>query len=127
MSRLGYQSTRIIRSLQVLGAFTQILRRCLPLDAQKTRIREGDIFSVLGYASVQSSVEYAGQELAQAPAGNRLWEVLAAALPERPLLQRQLNAVLRTWLPRPLQKAKQAFSLALEIALIPYHGRPAQA
>jgi putative transposase len=126
MSRLGFQSNRIIRSEQVLTAFTQILRRYLPLDLQETRITEEDILAVLSYASVhQTSIETACQELAAAPSGNRLREVLAAALPPRPVLQRHLNTVLRAQLPKPLRKAKRAFALALDITLIPYHGQPA--
>lgn len=126
MFRLGSQSTRIIRSEQVLSAFISILRRYLPLDLQHTRITEEDLLAVLGYASVhQTSIEAACQELGQAPSGNRWREVLAVALPHRSVLQCQLNTVLRAQLPRPLRKAKRAVALALDITLIPYHGQAA--
>jgi len=127
MSRLGVQSNRIIRSEQVFNAFTQILRRYLPLDLQQTRITEEDLLEVLSYASAhQTSIETACQELTTAPSGNRVREVLAAALPPRPILQRHLNTVLRAQLPKPVRKAKRTFALALDITLIPYHGQPAQ-
>lgn len=126
MSKLRFQSNRIIRSEQLLTVFMQTLRRYLPLELQQTRITEDDILAVLSYASVhQTSIETACQELTAAPSGNRLREVLAAALPSRPILQRQLNTVLRAQLPRPLRKAKRALALALDITLIPYHGQPA--
>lgn len=126
MSRLGVQSNRNIRSEQVLNAFTQILRRYLPLDLQGTRITREDILAVLSYASLQrTSIETACQELATAPSGNRVREVLSVALPPRPVLQRQLNRVLRAQLPKQLWKAKRGFVLALDITLIPYHGQPA--
>ncbi len=127
MSRLGVQSSRIIRSEQVLAAFIALLRRSLPLDLQQTRITEDEVLAVLGYASVHhTSIEGACQELARAPSGNRLREVLAAALPPRPVLQRQVNTVLRAQLPRSLWKARRAFALAIDITLIPYHGQPAR-
>jgi hypothetical protein len=126
MSRLGFQSNRIIRSEQVFNVFTQILRRYLPLDLQQTRITEEDLFAVLSYASAhQTSIETACQELTAAPSGNRVREVLAAALPPRPILQRHLNTILRAQLPKPVRKAKRTFALALDITLIPYHGQPA--
>ncbi len=127
MSRSRSQSNRFFRSEQVLQALMNILRHYLPLDLQSTHITPEDVLAVLSYASVhRASIEQACQELAEAPSGNRLREVLAQALPERSVLQRQLNTLLRAQLPRPVRKAKRTFSLALDITLIPYHGQPAQ-
>ncbi len=127
MSRSRSQSNRFFRSEQVLQALLTVVRRYVPLDLQNTRITPEDVLAVLSYASVhRTSIEQACQELAEAPSGNRVREVLAQALPERPLLQRQLNTVLRAQLPRPLRKAKRAWALALDITLIPYHGQPAR-
>lgn len=127
MSRLGNQSNRFFRSEQVLQALMTVLRRYLPLELQDTRITPEDVLAVLSYASVhRTSIEQACQELAQAPSGNRVREVLAQALPALPVLQRQLNTVLWAQQPRPLRKAKRAYTVALDITLIPYHGQPAQ-
>lgn len=126
MSRLGFQSNRFFRSEQVFQPLITILRRYLPLDLQNTRITPEEVLAVLSYASVhRTSIEQACQELAGAPSGNRVREVLAPALPVRPVLQRQLNTVLRAQLPRWVRKAKRPFAIALDITLIPYHGLPA--
>lgn len=126
MSRSRRQSNRNDISEQVLQAFTQVLRRYLPLDLRATRITHADVFAVLSYASVhQTSIESACQELAEAPSGNRLREVLVAALPPRAVLQRHLNTVLRAQLPRPVRAGKRSWVLAIDITLIPYHGQPA--
>ncbi len=126
MSRSRSQSSQNADSEQVLQSFTHILQRYLPLELRDTRVTEQEVLGVLGYASVHhTSIESACQELARAPSGNRLREVLAAALPARSVLQRQLNTVLRAQLPRPLRKAKRAVALAIDITLIPYHGRAA--
>jgi putative transposase len=77
----------------------------------------------LGYASVQQcSIESACAEREAAPSANRLREVLHAALPERAVLQRDLNTALRQQLPRPFRRFKRSFSLAVDLTLIPYYG-----
>lgn len=100
----------------------------LPLAVQHTRITADDLVHVLGYASVNRlSPEAACKELEAAPSANRFREVLAAALPKRPALQRALNTLLRQPLPRSLRQGKRSYALALDVTLIPYHGQPHQA
>ena len=99
------------------------MRPYLPLDLQNTRITAEDIIAVLGYASANRiSMDAACNELKEAPSGNRLREVLAQALPDRATLQRALNTILRTQTPRFVKQGKRAYSIAIDLTLIPYHG-----
>jgi putative transposase len=123
MSKLAIKNNRILRSQQVLNAFITIVRAYLPLDLRNTRITAEDIIAVLGYASVHRvSMDAACHELKEAPSGNRLREVLAQALPDREALQRALNTILRSQTPRFVKKGKRAYSIAIDLTLIPYHG-----
>lgn len=124
MSRSRSKSIRTIDSTQVLQALLTLLQQRLPLALQETRITEPELFEVLAYASVhQTSVDTACLELAAAPSANRVREVLHAALPARPALQRHLNTVLRAQVHRSLFKGKRSYCIAIDITLIPYHGQ----
>jgi hypothetical protein len=119
------KSTRTIRSEQVLKAFMQVVRRNLPLALKNTRITSDDILYVLAYANTHRlSIESACQELQEAPSGNRLREVLAAALPERVSVQRALNRMFHQQVHPSLWKCKRDFNIAIDLTLIPYHGQP---
>lgn len=123
MSKLAIKNNPILRSQQVLNALIAIMRPHLPLDLQHTRITAEDIIAVLGYASVHRiSIDAACHELKDAPSANRLREVLAKAIYDRPKLQRSLNTILRAQLPRCVKKGKRAYSIAADLTLIPYHG-----
>jgi len=123
MSKLAVKNNRILRSQQVLNAFITIVRPYLPLDLRNTRITAEDIIAVLGYASVHRiSMDAASHELKEAPSANRLREVLAQALPDRKILQRALNTILRAQTPRFIKKGKRAYYIAIDLTLIPYHG-----
>jgi len=127
MPKLEMKHNRTIRSEQVLNAFVQIVRPNLPLDLKKTRITAEDILYALAYANVHRlSIESACLELAGAPSGNRLREVLVQALPDRPNLQRALNRMFRQQLHPSLLKGKSSFNIAIDLTLIPYHGQPYQ-
>lgn len=124
MSKPMPKNNRILRSQQVLNALIAVVRPNLPLDLQKTRITAEDIIAVLGYASANRiSTEAACQELKGAPSANRLREVLVQALPDRVTLQRALNRILRAQTPHSVKKGKRSYSIALDLTLIPYHGR----
>jgi putative transposase len=125
MPKLVLKTNRVIRSPQVLDAFITFLRPRLPLGLQHTRITADDLMEVLAYASVNRvSIEAAHAELDNLPSANRLREVLVAALPDRPSLQRSLNMILRQQLPRCLLKGKRSYTVAIDLTLIPYHGQP---
>lgn len=125
MPKTTLHVNRVLRSPQVLEAIIDIIRRHLPLALQNTRITEEDILYVLTHASVHRlSLDAACAELEAAPSANRFREVLGAALPDRPDLQRHLNTILRAQLPKVFRKGKQAYNLAIDLTLIPYHGQP---
>ena len=109
MSKPTEKLNRSIGCKQVFDALMTILMPRLPLALQHTRITAAEVWAVLAYAAVhQTSAEAACGTLAAAPSGNRLREVLMAALPERAVLQRQLNTVLRAQLPKHLLKGKRS-------------------
>jgi putative transposase len=123
MSKPALKNNRILRSQQVLRALISIVRRYLPLDLRNTRNTAEDIIAVLGYASVHRiSMDAACHELKEAPSANRLREVLAQGLPDRKVLQRALNTILRTQTPRFVKQGKRAYYIAIDLTLIPYHG-----
>lgn len=123
MSKPMQKNNPVLRSRQVLDAFTMIVRPHLPLDLQNTRITAEDIIAVLGYASVHRiSLDAACHELKESPSANRLREVLTEALAMRPKVQRSLNAILRTQLPRCMKNGRRAYDVAGDLTLIPYHG-----
>ena len=123
MSKLAVKNNRILRSQQVLNALIAIVRPRLPLNLQNTRIMAEDIIAVLGYASAHRvSMDAACQELKEAPSANRFREVLAQAWPDRAILQRALNTILRAQTPRFIKKGKRAYYIAIDLTLIPYHG-----
>ena len=125
MFKPALKNNRILRSQQVLNALIMILRRYLPLDMKNTRITAEDIIAILGYASANRiSIDAACHELKEAPSANRLREVLAQALPDRTILQRALNTILRAQTPRFVKKGKRAYFIAIDLTLIPYHGEP---
>jgi len=125
MSKSAGQITRTIRSEQVLNAFMQVIRNNLPLDLKNTRITSEDIIYVLAYANVHRlSIESACQELQGAPSRNRLREVLVESLPDRTGMQRALNRLFRQQLHPSVWKCKRALNIAIDLTLIPYHGRP---
>jgi putative transposase len=123
VSKLAVKNNRILRSQQALNAFITIVRLYLPLDLRNTRITAEDIIAILGYASVHRiSMDAASHKLKEAPSANRLREVLAQALPDRKILQRALNTILRAQTPRFIKKGKRAYYIAIDLTLIPYHG-----
>jgi hypothetical protein len=125
MPKPTLKTNRVIRSPQVLDAFITFLRPRLPLDLQNTRITANDLVEILAYASVNRiSIDATCQELEGLASGNRVREVLAAALPKRAALQRALNTILRQQLPCCLLKGKRSYTIAIDLTLIPYHGQP---
>ncbi len=125
MSKPRAKITRTIRSEQVLNAFVEVVRKNLPLDLKNTRITADDIIYALAYANLHRlSIESACQELQSAPSGNRLREVLVDALPDRIGRQSMLNRIFRQQLHPSIWKCKRDFNIAIDLTLIPYHGKP---
>jgi len=125
MSKPTNKVTRTIRSEQVLKAFVQVVHRNLPLNLKNTRITSEDIIYALAYANVHRlSIASACQELRDAPSGNRLREVLTEALPDRAGVQRALNRMFHQQLHPSLLKGIRDYNIAIDLTLIPYHGKP---
>ena len=77
---------------------------------------------LLAAAARITSLSDACQRLDDAPSDETARKALLATLPEYAVLQRQLNAALAGHLPKVLRKQLQR--LAIDLTLIPYHGKP---
>lgn len=125
MPKTIFKPNQKIVSTQLTNICVTLMQRYLPLDLQNTRLTAEDVWFVLTYAATQrQTIESACADLPQAPSGNRLREVLLAALPSPQELQRQLNTILRKQLHPSLFKKTRPFQIALDLTLIPYHGQP---
>jgi hypothetical protein len=121
-----YYRTPNSKDPQLLVSLIALIRRELPIHLQNTRITREEAYTLLCYAAVNhTSLEGACAELADAPSGNRLREVLLPALPTRLQLQRHINTILGRQLPPSVRNGKRAYALAIDLTLIPYHGQPA--
>ena len=81
------------------------------------------LLSVLFFAaSRRTSIHDACNRLRRAPTGQAVHDALTAMLPEVDQLQKRLNASLAAELPKALKKRRQP--LAIDLTLIPYHGKP---
>jgi putative transposase len=77
---------------------------------------------LLAAAARITSLSDACQRLDHVPSDETARKALMATLPDYATLQRQLNAALAGHLPKALRKHLQR--LAIDLTLIPYHGRP---
>jgi putative transposase len=77
---------------------------------------------LLAAAARITSLSDTCQRLRDAPCDETARRALLATLPDYAALQRQLNAALAGHLPKALRKHLQR--LAIDLTLIPYHGRP---
>jgi hypothetical protein len=77
---------------------------------------------VLAAAARLTSLFAACQRLLRAPSAETVRKALLATLPQQAELQRRLNRALAADLPRALKRRRQR--LAIDLTLIPYHGRP---
>ena len=77
---------------------------------------------LLAAAARITSLSDACQRLGDAPSDETARKALLATLPDYATLQRHLNAALAGSLPKALRKHLQR--LAIDLTLIPYHGKP---
>src|SRR5512147_683717 len=77
---------------------------------------------LLAAAARITSLSATCQCLDRVPSDETARKALLATLPDYATLQRQLNAALAGYLPRALRKRLQR--LAIDLTLIPYHGKP---
>src|SRR3954447_14222636 len=77
---------------------------------------------LLAAAARITSLSDACQRLRDGPSDETARKALLATLPDYATLQRQINAALAGFLPKALRRHLQR--LAIDLTLIPYHGRP---
>lgn len=108
---------------QVHHCATTYLQHYLPLRPYKRKVTPQTLWAILLVAAAQlSSVHATCQHLEDIPAEETIRKALIASLPDYVALQRQLNRALAAPLPRGLRRRRQR--LALDLTLLPYHGRP---
>src|SRR4051812_34832454 len=114
---------RILNRKQVHRLAAEHLQTHLKFKDYKRKTSAPVLWSLLLAAAARvTSLSDACQRLDDAPSDETARKALLAALPDYAVLQRQLNAALAGHLPRALRKSLQL--LAIDLTLIPYHGRP---
>jgi hypothetical protein len=113
----------ILDSHQVHRAAAEHLQAHLRFTAYKRKTSAPVLWSLLLAAAARiTSLSDACGRLRDAPSDETARKALLATLPDYAELQRRLNAALAGHLPEPLRKRPQR--LAIDLTLIPYHGKP---
>jgi len=106
----------------VQGHAQGVLQKHLRLKDHGPKCRAGILWTVLLYAAARiTSLAAACAALRDAPSDTAVHDALLAGLPNVAELQCRLNRALRGDLPKALQRRRQP--LAIDLVLIPYHGR----
>jgi hypothetical protein len=102
---------------------TKHLQEHVPLLDSKRKVTASSLWSVLiVVAGAVTSLHAACNRLDRLACEDTIRKALYATLPEFAELQRQLNRALAVRLPRALRRRPQR--LAIDLTLIPYHGKP---
>src|SRR4051812_27168977 len=113
---------RILNRNHVHRLAAKHLQAHLKFKAYKRKVSAPVLWSLLLAAAARiTSLSDACQRLRDAPSAETARKALLATLPDYGALQRQLNAALAGHLPKALRKQLQR--LAMDLTLIPYHGR----
>src|SRR3954447_23276170 len=108
---------------QVHRAAADHLQAHLKFKDYKRKTSAPVLWSLLLAAAARiTSLSDACGRLRDAPSDETARKALLATLPDYAVLQRQLNAALAGQLPKNLRKDLQR--LAIDLTLIPYHGKP---
>ena len=108
---------------RVHRAAAQHLQAHLQFKDYKRKTSAPVLWSLLLAAAARiTSLSDACQRLRDAPSDETVRKALLATLPDYAALQRRLNAALAGHLPKALRKRLQR--LAIDLTLIPYHGKP---
>jgi hypothetical protein len=112
-----------LSAAQVQSLFAQWLTPVLGPWPDVRRCTAAAVASVLAYAAHRlSSVFDACARLAGAPDGDTVLGGLVGLLPDPDVLERRLRAAFADHLPRAVRRGR--WVVAVDITLIPYHGRP---
>jgi len=115
----------IVTKDEVYSYANNWLSAALRLEHQGTKCTASTVLQVLLIAAARAvSIFAACRDLADAPSDQTIRNALAASLPAPPELERRLNRALATDLPKALRR--KARMIAIDLTLIPYHGKPAQ-
>src|SRR5580704_13887647 len=108
---------------QVHRAAADYLQAHLKFKDYKRKTSARVLWSLLLAAAARiTSLSDTCQRLRDAPSDETARKALLATLPDYAILQRQLNAALAGQVPKVLLKHLQR--LAIDLTLIPYHGKP---
>src|SRR5512138_1777599 len=114
---------RILNRNQVHRLAAEHLQAHLEFMDYKRKTSAQALWSLLLAAAARiTSLSDACQRLRDAPSDETARKALLATLPDYVTVQRQLNAALAGHLPKMLRKRLQR--LAIDLTLIPYHGKP---
>src|SRR5450759_4257488 len=114
---------RILNRNHVHRLAAEHLQAHLKFKDYKRKVSAQVLWSLLLAAAARiTSLSDACQRLRDAPSDETARKALLATLPDYATLQRQLNAALAGYLPKTLRKHLQR--LAIDLTLIPYHGKP---
>lgn len=114
---------RILDRNRVHRLAAEHLQEHLKFKDYKKKTSAQMLWSLLLAAAARiTSLSDACQRLGNVPSDETARKALLATLPDYAALQRQLNAALAGHLPKALRKHHQI--LAIDLTLIPYHGRP---
>lgn len=112
-----------LTAAEVQSLFGQWLAPVLGPWPAVRRCSVAAVAAILAYAAHRlSSVFDACNRLAGAPDGDTVLGLLVRLLPDADVLERRLQAALADHLPRSLRRGR--WVVAVDITLIPYHGRP---
>jgi hypothetical protein len=107
---------------QVHRSATKHLQNYVPMRDYKRKVTAQTLWAILLVAATGiTSVHASCQRLDEIASEETLRKALIASIPEFVELQRQLNLALAGRLPRTLRRRSQR--LAIDLTLIPYHGR----
>lgn len=112
-----------ITSREVHSRAADVVQRHIGLEDHGYKCRAPLLLNILFFAASRICSVYAAcRNLAHAPSQQAVFDALVATLPEYDGLQKRLNAALVHDLPKALRRRAQ--TLAIDLTLIPYHGRP---
>ena len=115
----------IVTKEEVYSYASDWLSSALRLEYAGTKCTGGVLLQVLLIAAARVvSVFAACRDLADAPSDQTIRNAMAAALPDPTELERRLNLALAAELPKALTRKSRM--VAIDLTLIPYHGRPAR-
>ena len=118
------QREYIITKSEVHAYAEDWLQTALRLEYKGYKCSTSVLLQVLLIAAARVvSIFAACRDLADGPSDQTIRNALAATLPEMAELERRLNLALVTHVPRALRRKSRM--VAIDLTLIPYHGKPA--